>query len=379
MRLAKRPSMSSTSDVGGSSSGKTYNVLDMLLYRMCTEQNLVITITGPNFPALKRGCIRDTISIWSNDPLYKATITQPNQNGCKCESTGSVLEFAVFYNIEVAKGAKRDILFINEITAMPEEICFELFARTKKNAIIDFNPNCRFWIHDRFECYKDASWIYSTHKANHFLPQTVHDEIESWKETDPERYRVYGLGKCGKVDGLVYQKWSQIDGLPEEYRWRVFGLDFGFANDPTALIEIRYVNGELYVKEHIYKTGLTNPDIANIIKELGFQNETIICDSAELKSIEELRRLGIINAKPAIKGAGSIMQGISLINSMNMFVDKSSNNLKSELMNYKWDTDAVGHSVNKPIDKFNHLSDSIRYAVSYKFNRPNTKSRLGGF
>lgn len=347
---------------------------------MCTEKGLVITVTGPNFPSLKRGPMRDIQSIWSNDPLYKKMVTQPNQNGCRCDATGSVLEFCVFYNIEVSKGAKRDILFINEVTAMPETIAFELFARTRKNVIVDFNPTNRFWIHERFEGdKKNTRWIFSTHKANRFLPESVHEEIESWKESNPERYKVYGLGMCGKTEGCIYTNWTQIDELPAEYKWRAFGCDLGFVSDPTALVEVRYVNGELYLKEHIYKTKMTNQDIALEIKRLGFQNELIVIDSAEMKSIEELRRAGILNATPARKGPGSVLQGISLVQSMKLNVTQDSHNIKTELMNYKWKTDALGHDTNVPEDKFNHANDALRYIVSYKFERPKTRSTLGSY
>lgn len=367
---------------GGAQASKTYTILDVLLYRMCTEKGLVITVTGPNFPSLKRGPMRDIQSIWSNDPLYKKMITQPNQNGCKCAATGSVLEFCVFYNIEVAKGAKRDLLFINEVTAMPEAIAFELFARTRKNVIVDFNPTNRFYIHERFEGHKNARFIYSTHRANKFLPESVHEEIESWKVSDPERYKVYGLGMCGKTEGCIYTKWCQVDDLPplDECKWRAFGLDWGFTCDSTALVEVRYSGGELYLKEHIYKTGMTNQDITREIKRLGFQNELIVADCAEMKSIQELVREGILNVKPCVKGPGSILNGISLVQSMKLNVTKDSNNIKSELLNYKWDTDALGHFSNKPIDKWNHCADCIRYCVSYKFERPGkTRSTLGSY
>lgn len=365
---------------GGSSSGKTYNIVDVLMYICCTEKNVVITITGPNFPALMRGAVRDCSSIWNNDEFYKKMLTQPNQNGCKCDTTGSVIEFATFYNVEVSKGSKRDYLFINECTAVPYEICWELMARTKRNVILDFNPTSRFWVHEKFEGSENAKWIFSTHKANHFIPQSIHDELEALKNTDPERYKVYCLGQCGKTDGLIYQNWIQCNDLPETYSRRIFGLDFGFTNDPTTLIEIRYVNGELYAKEHIYKTGLTNQDLAKDIKELGFGGETIICDSAEQKSIAELQRAGIVNAKPCVKGPGSINQGIQLVKSMKLNITADSINTKVELMNYRWATDALGRFGSKPLDNhFDHCLDALRYGVQYMFNKPRNISNVGGW
>lgn len=365
---------------GGSSSGKTYNIVDCLMYICCTKQNVVITITGPNFPALMRGAVRDCMSIWGKDEFYKKMLSQPNQNGCRCPATNSVIEFATFYNVEVSKGSKRDYLFINECTAVPYEISWELMARTKQNVILDFNPTSRFWVHEKFEGRNDAKWIFSTHKANHFIPESIHRELEALKDTDPERYKVYCLGQCGKTDGLIYQNWVQCSELPETYSRRIFGLDFGFTNDPTTLIEIRYVNGELYAKEHIYKTGLTNQDIAKIIKDLGFAGETIICDSAEKKSVEELRRAGIINAKPCVKGPGSINQGIQLVKSMKLNITADSLNTKVELMNYRWATDLLGKFGTKPLDNhFDHCLDALRYGVQYMFNKPKTNTFVGGW
>lgn len=365
---------------GGSSSGKTYSIMDVLMFRIISEKNLVITVTGPNFPALMRGAVRDCMAIWSNDEIYKKLISQPNQNGCKCEATNSIIEFATFYNVEVSKGSKRDILFINEATAVPYEIAWELMARTKKQVYIDFNPTNRFWVHEKFEGSPNAKWIYSTHKANKWIPQTIHDELEALKDTDSERYKVYCLGQCGKTDGLIYQNWIQTDELPSVYSKRIFGLDFGYTNDPTTLIEIRYVNGELYVKEHIYKTGLTNPDLAKLIKDLGFASETIVCDSAEMKSIDELKRFGIFNAKAAIKGPGSINAGIDLVKSMKMNIHKDSLNTKVELLNYRWSTDALGKFGNKPLDNhFDHCLDALRYGVTYMFTKPKNVSGIGGW
>lgn len=352
---------------GGQASGKTWNIVDLLLYICATEKNKVITITGPNFPALNRGAVRDCMSVWAGSELYKKLISRPNQNGCKCETTNSVIEFAVFYNREVSKGAKRDILFINEATAMDYEIAFELMSRTKENVFIDFNPNARYWAHEKFEGDINATWIYSTHKANHFLPQSMHDEIEKMKDTDPERYRVYGLGECGQVEGCIFTNWAQVDDVPNEYSNRIIGLDFGFTNDPTAIVDIRYVDGQLWLKELCYKQGLTNFEIAEILKPI--KDVKIVCDSAEKKSIEELRRLGIYNAIAVEKGPGSVMAGIELVKSFKINVEKNSNNIKSEFLNYKWQVDNLGHFCNKPQDKNNHACDAISYGVRTMFEK----------
>lgn len=364
---------------GGTASGKTFAIMDLLMFICCTEKNKTITVTAPNWPCLQRGAVRDAQTIWNSDDMYKKMLSEPTQNGMKCSTTGSIIEFGVFYNTMVARGAKRDYLFINEANAFDYSVAWELFARTRKNVFLDWNPNARCWIHEKFESDENAKWIYSTHKANHWLPQSMHDEIESLREKDPERYLVYGLGCVGRTEGCVYENWSQVSELPDECKWVAFGLDFGFTQDPTTLIEVRYSDGQLWVKEHIYNTGMTNQDIADKIKELGFKGEFIICDSAEKKSIEELRRFGIMNARAAVKGPGSINAGIDIVKSMKLNVHRDSNNIKSELLNYKWDTDTLGHFSNKPIDKFNHALDALRYCVMWKFTKPKANTFVGGW
>lgn len=354
--------------------------MDVLLYRIVTERNLSVTVTTNNYPHLTRGPIKDCKDIWANDPLYRKMVSAPNQLGCKCAATNSYIEFACFPTVESAKGPKREVLYIDESTSIPWEIAFELIARTKKTVYFAWNPSSRHWVNEKYEGMPNAKWIYSTHRNNHFIPQSIHDELEGLKSTDPYRYRVYCLGCTGQIDGLVYTNWTQIDNaLPADYKWRVFGLDFGFTNDPTALLEIRYVNGELYLKEHIYKTKMTNQDISDEIKRLGFQHELIVADSSEMKSIEEIKRSDILNVVPIRKSPGSILAGISLVQSLKLNVTQDSHNMKTELMNYKWKTDALGHDTNVPIDKFNHLCDCLRYAVSYKFERPKTRSTLGSY
>jgi len=363
---------------GGMASGKTYNIIDCIMLYCANNAGIVATITSANFPSLRRGAIRDCQNIWANSGIYKQMYPKaPTINGVRCVN-GSVIEFCSFYNREVAKGAKRDLLFINEATAFSYEIAFELINRTKGKVFIDFNPNTRFWVHEKFEGVKDAIFIYSTHKANDFLPKKMHEAIELLRKTDPQRYRVYGLGECGAVDGLVYKDWAQIEELPEDFKQRTYGLDFGFTNDPTALVEIRYVNGSIYLDELCYERNLLNNNIADILRQLP-KGDPIMADSAEMKSIAEIRRQNVPNIFPAVKGAGSILQGIDLVKSMKIYVTKRSENLKSELLNYRWTKDKLDHNINKPVGP-DHLLDAVRYGVKRLFlheGRPN--SSLGNF
>jgi len=363
---------------GGMASGKTYNIVDLLMLLCCTEQNKVITITGPNYPSLKRGAIRDCQSIYNDNALYKKYLSVPTINGCKCEKTGSTIEFCVFYNREVAKGAKRDYLFINECTSFDYEIAFELMNRTKTKVFLDFNPNTRFWVHEKIQPLADCKFIYSTHKANKFIPQSMHDKIEELKDTDPQRYRVYGLGECGVVEGIVYKDWSsvQIDDYEELGDAKtVWGLDFGFQNDPTALVKCQYSGGKFYCTEYCYKTKMLNKDIAELLKSVVSAGEPIIADSAEMKSIAEIRSCGVPAILPCVKGKDSIKAGIDIVQSYHLYIDNKSEHLVSELLNYRWQKDRLDKFVNVPTGP-DHLLDALRYAITYlhKSKQPKTIS-----
>lgn len=655
---------------GGTSSGKTYCIMDMLLLRLITERNIVISVVGQNYPNLWRGAARDALTIWSNTPLYQSYIPRITKMGATCPTTNSVLEFVAYQSSENAKSGKRDYLFINEATGIDYEIFQELQMRTKVRTWIDFNPTSQFWAHKYYMDKPEVEWIYSTHLANKFLPEKIHQEIENLKITNPEKYEVYGLGKCGKTEGLIIQDWSLCDVLPDEYKWQVLGLDFGyscfkgdtliktktgdkfikdinygdmvltsdgymkvlskdlkgkketftkkiitdlgettitatpdhlfkttngwkqfkdltkkdilystlcskekstqeiqiqntqiistigeksssieifiksflekfqrditfitliktlstmisvisgqshqkstvdyiqkrllkeinnlslgknvnlllktgvrdekrlkkllrivkgfvlyvvknsflqthikntvlrfvivlieklqtnsilkesvnfvekfieqidsterkrvhqdarinlvavkdiinldssieevydltvegvheyFANeilvhncDPTAVSLIRYSNGQIWVKEILYNKNMLNVNIADELKKRGLQDLELICDSAEPKSIEELRRQGLYRARGAIKGKDSILSGIDTIKSFHLNVTRDSDNIQNELLKYKWKKDNIGNWTNVPEDKWNHSIDSIRYALSYK-------------
>ena len=184
-------------------------------------------------------------------------------------------------------------------------------------------------------------------------------------------WQVYGLGQVGNLDGLIFKNFS-LGEYPSEPKDELIGLDFGFTNDPTAIIRLCYNSGNLYLKEEMYRTEMTNSDIAKFLKQFG--NTNIIADSSEPKSIEEISRAGV-NIKPAVKGPDSIMAGIQLLLNENIIIDKSSTNLIKEFRNYTWDKDKNDKVINKPIDGFNHGIDAVRYANMFK-NSLRNKNRI---
>lgn len=365
---------------GGTSSGKTYSIVQAILTLCCFEK-LVCTITGQDRPNLIVGPYRDAQEIIENDPFISEMITNWNKARMTYEfSNGSILEFDSRGDQQDAKQGKRDILFANEANGIPYDVFEEMNMRTSKLSIIDFNPTAMFWAHERLLPDPATVWVNTTFRDNPFIQASVRDKILSYEPT-PEnikrntaneyRWKVYGLGEVGRLEGLVFPDWSLADEYPEEYKWRVFGLDFGFTVDPTSLIEIRYAHGNLYWRQHIYETHMTNPDIANRIKGLGITDE-IIADSAEPKSIQELKNAGIY-VSPAVKGADSINQGIDAIKRYKSYIDPSSRDLIEEFSSYTWKKDRDGKAVNKPIDKFNHGIDAGRYALSHRLLVPELK------
>ena len=360
---------------GGTSSSKTYSILQHLATVLCTQKNEVITVVGQDIPNLKVGAYRDFQNIINETPFFQQNVTDWNKSNRTFDSvTGSTIEFNSYKDDIDARSGKRSYSFFNEANGISYDIFEQINMRTSKQTIIDFNPSARFWAHDNLYGRDDVDWFVSTFRDNDFIQPSIVKKIKSYEPT-PEniergtaneyRWKVYGLGEVGRLEGLVFPDFQVSSEFPEEYKWRVFGMDFGYTNDPTTLIEIRYAHGDLYWREHIYQTGLTNPEIASEVKRLEFNREKIVADSAEPKSIEEIKRGGCYII-PAEKGRDSINQGIDAIKRYKCYIHSSSKNLIEEFSSYTWDKDRDGNPTNKPIDKFNHGIDAGRYALSNK-------------
>jgi phage terminase large subunit len=294
---------------------------------------------------------------------------------------------------QTAKGkglAKVTHLLIDEATELPSEeefIKLNDSFRTKgvdRKVLILFNPTTkRHWIHRRWyidgqpntKWFLDHKFIHTTYhdNAQHLDPKKI-QEWERMKDLDIEYYKHHILGEWQEgILGRIFSNWGVGEPDPAgEYDTR-YSLDFGFANDPAALVELKKHNNKLYIKELIYETGLTNQDIAERMKHLGIGKQEIIADSAEPKSIEELKRLGF-NVKPAYKGPDSIQSGINTIKQYEVYMHPDSSNLHMEADLYCWKA-----GTDKPMDENNHLMDAIRYGLSkpnsggYAFKTAKTK------
>ena len=276
------------------------------------------------------------------------------------------------------RGAKRNILYCNEANELEFKTqFFQLIIRTTDDVFIDFNPDDEnTWINTELEQKRavemqDVEVIVSTYKDNTFLPESLIKEIEYLERTDPEFWKIYGLGQYGKVYGVIFENYNVINEIPKEAKLIAYGIDFGFTNDPCAIVEVREQNGELYINELEYKRGMTNNDIAERLRQLGISpHDYIVADSAEPKSIQEIYNHRF-NIHPAQKGKDSISNSIDILKRYKLNITSKSANLLKEIKTYKWATDKAGNSINEPVDYNNHTIDAIRYIALNKLNKSN--------
>jgi len=349
---------------GGTSSGKTYSILQALILKTGAAPNQVTTVTGEDMPNLKVGAMRDFKTILRTCPFLASFIKGENKTDKTFYfNNGSLFEFKTYDTPQDAKSGKRDFLFINEANGVPYEIYQELEVRTKKQVYLDYNPTAPFWVHSELLGNPGVVRFISNFTHNCFVDPKTKKKILAYKKNNPERWRVYGLGKTGQIEGSIFSNVSWVDSFPQEARNVCFGLDFGFTNDPTAIVKVGKLGGELWVENMFYSTHMTNQDIARELKKMNIGFAQVYCDSAEPKSIEEIRREGVF-VQAAYKGRDSVSAGINKIKEykLNIVVDKE---FKFEVLNYTWLKDKrTGRYINKPIDKHNHLFDALRYAMS---------------
>jgi phage terminase large subunit len=346
---------------GGTSAGKTFGIIPVLIDKAAKVEGLEISIVAETIPHLRRGALRDFLKIMKFTGRYFEE--RFNRSLLRYEfANGSVIEFFSADDSSKLRGARRDILYINECNNITFDAYNELAIRTRKEVYLDFNPANEFWVHTELKDESDSDFLILTYKDNEALDQSIIDQIEKNREKAKTStywanwWKVYGEGQLGMLEGVVFSNWKQIDTIPKEARLLGIGLDFGYTNDPTAIIEIYNYNGQRIVNELAYQTGLLNSDIAKLLPK----NVVVYADSSEPKSIDEIRRYGI-TIKGVTKGKDSINYGIDVIQRNEYLVTSNSSNLIKELRSYIWDTDKQGKRLNKPIDFNNHAIDAFRY------------------
>lgn len=351
---------------GGTSSGKTYSIMQVLFSIAISEENRNILVVGQSIPNLKVGAMTDSDVIIASSPELKSCIKSFNKTDrIYYFNSGSQIQFKSFLDFQDAKSGKRDYTFFNEINGIKKAIFDEVYLRTRIRTWVDYNPNEEFYIHE-YIGKEGVKFIRSWHEHNPFLSDKIRAKIEGLKDVDVELWKVYARGMTGKIEGLIFRNWDIGEILPDGAKYIGSSLDFGFTNDPTASADVFESDGELHIVEQLYQTGLTNQDIFKLIDK----KNIYVADSAEPKSIEELRRMGL-RVEPAEKGRDSVNTGIDILKRYKLHLYGS--NLVKEFKSYKWKTDRLtGNPVNEPVDFMNHLIDGIRYVA---LNRLKTNKR----
>lgn len=358
---------------GGQGASKTVSIIQLLIQSLCS-QTKEATILSSELSKMKRTVIRDYKKICKDWGVLENE-HDFNKSESKHEYfNGSYLDFLGADVNDVGKGFRRDILYINEADKMDVDTAVQFISRASLT-IIDYNPDSLFWGDDFIN---ENNFITLTFQDNEYLAESEVKSILDYKAKGffntnlpteslfsdgniknkywSNKWRVYGLGLVGNLDGVIFDNWSTIDEVPGDARLIGIGLDFGYTNDPTAAVEVYKYNGKRILNEIVYRTGMLNSDIAKVLPK----NTFVYADSAEPKSIEEIRRAGI-NIMPVTKGADSIIYGIQTMQTQEYLITSKSKNIINEFQKYIWQKDKRGDTQNKPIDKYNHAIDAIRY------------------
>ena len=345
---------------GGSSAGKTIGVLLIFIDRAQSMKGNLASVVSETFPHLKRGAVRDFINIMEEHGYFKEERWNKTELTYTFE-TGSKIEFFSADQSSKVRGPRRNDLFLNECNNISYETYTQLAIRTDGDIYLDYNPVSSFWVHEQLIPSQDHDFLLLTYLDNEALPQSIVQEIES-RKGDKYFWQVYGLGEIGEIQGKIYNRWTIIDEIPIEARLERYGVDFGYSQDPTAIIALYYWNGGYIADQILFQKGLLNKQIADTFVNLR-EKALVVADSAEPKSIDEIRTFGV-NITGAEKGADSVRHGIKQVQDQRMLITKNSIDIIKEYRNYVWKTDKDGIIQPVPESGFDHSMDAIRYAIT---------------
>jgi phage terminase large subunit len=345
---------------GSSRSSKTYNTLIWLIVYCLKRHGTRLSVVRATLPAIKGSVFIDFKEILMNMLLFdekalnKTELTYHFPNG-------SWVEFFSTDSEQKLRGRKRDILFVNEANELSFIEWQQLKMRTTRLAIVDYNPSFtdEHWI-CRLNIESRTKHVITTYKDNPFLEQTIIDEIESLQHKNESLWKIYGLGVQAQIEGLIFRNVELIEEMPPAKR-RFVGMDFGFSNDPTAIVDVVITKDTIYLDEVCYRTEMVARDIIQVLKGR-LPDRRIISESADPRLIKEIHNAGI-NIIPVEKFPGSVEAGITKMLEYRICVTKNSYNIIKELKNYTYQQDKEGKWLNKPIDAFNHAMDACRYII----------------
>lgn len=363
---------------GGTSSGKTYNILLVIFMRLILSRQIAIVI-GRDIPHLKKGALRDfTERILYDNPWMNAYIASYNKTERVFRfKNGSIMEFTSFKDPQSARGGRYDIAYFNEANGMSYELYFQIAARTKREIFIDYNPSEEFWVHDHLMADPKAVTFYSNFTHNPYCPDVVKDYLFSLKHKDAELWKVYGLGKTGIIQELIYRNWKIVPEMPKNLKKRHYGMDFGYGTSPTALVECGIQNErDLYVSEMMYGWKFMLDKIDDTMNDLKLRKtRKVYADGANPLFIRELRKRGH-KLTAATKGAGSVNYGIEILQNFTWHITEDSYNLINEIKRYKRKVDKDGKVLDEPAKAFDHLMDATRYYALMNLKKLNTRPQV---
>lgn len=341
---------------GGARAGKSISILLILIDIAQSVEEKVISVVSETVPHLKRGVIRDFLDIMQSHRYYKDAAWNKTDFIYKFD-TGSIIEFFSADQSDKVRGPSRNILFINECNNIPNETFVQLSIRTSDYIYLDYNPTNEFWVHSDILPNDKSRYDFDiiTYLDNEMIPEEIKKEIES-RKGNKNFWKVYGLGQLGETEGKIYTDWAIIDEIPHEARLIRYGLDFGYTNDPTAIVAIYEYNGGYIIDEVCYQKGMSNKAIADLLNNL--PKALVMADSAEPKSIDELKLYGI-NVLGSFKGPGSVYQGIQYVQQQRISLTKHSINTIKAYRNYMFMVDRDGHITNNPDDTIHEWSNSM--------------------
>lgn len=355
---------------GGTSASKTISIMIWLIdYCQALDKDLkpinptkLCSVVSESYPHLEKGAMLDFQTIMKSRGYWDDNRWNASRHTYTFE-TGAKLEFFSPDTYGKAHGPRRDVLFVNEANNIEYSIFDQLRVRTRETIWLDWNPTSEFWFYtELMPNYSNGiDFITLTYKDNEGLDQQTVEDIESHKHNE-NWWKVYGLGQLGEIETRIYKGWRIIDQVPYEARLERRGLDFGYSNDPASIVDIYYYNGGYIFQEQLYQKGMSNKRLADVLLNLPHPEALVVADSAEPKSIDEIREYGI-NIIPANKGKGSVNHGIQLIQDQQVSITSKSINMIKEYRQYLWETDKYGNILPVPEDKQNHAMDAVRYGM----------------
>jgi len=357
---------------GGTSSGKTYAILQNLFLKALQYEGIVITVVGQDIPNLKKGALRDALKIYNQSPILKKNCQDYNRTErIFTFKNGSVIEFNSYADQQDAKSGKRDFLFINEADGVTWEIYWQLSIRTLSSRpeilsqiFIDYNPSVIFWAHEKLKNKEDTVIFYSDHRDNPFLDANTHKEIEAI--ADPEMWKVYARGITGNLRGSIYPNWQIVEEFPKNIDEVIWAIDYGYTSDPTAIVKIGIQRPRtIYLEEISYVPGISEHQINEAMEAAGWINGQPFYSEHDREMVSSLRRLGVY-VLMAKKGEGSKRNGILKVKQFSVNYTRRSIHIHEERMKYKWSY--VGDTpTNTPDKSPDHLMDAVRYGIYTHF------------